>query len=454
MRVMSLFAGYGGLDLALGMVFPEARTVYVSDIEEGPCRVLAHRFPEATNLGDVTAVDWDSLDPVDVVIGGSPCPDLSDAGRGAGMRPGTRSGLWSSMVDAIAATRPRLVVWENVRGALSKSAFSRLESGEGRMGGRADGVVLRALGRVLGDLSALGYDCQWSTFRASTIGAPHQRERVFVVAVPSSQGWRLPWHTVTREAACGWASALDSGCSGKPVNLLPTPTVGDKGGECARSGDGYGAPLGEVVRLLPTPTATYSGNSPEEHLRKKPGRTKVTDLRILVEDVGLKLLPTPKASDGEWGTPSTTGRPREKSTFLATQIALLPTPMASDAHAPSQGDTRRRTPPLRTRDTMTSFGDYVPAITRWEQVIGRTAPSPTIPSPTGKPRLSHHFTEWMMGLPEGWICDPALWVDYPPTKARSLCLRMAGNGVVPQQAAWAIHALLNRATALAAGIGL
>ena len=97
MRVMSLFAGYGGLDLALGMVFPEARTVYVSDIEEGPCRVLAHRFPEATNLGDVTAVDWDSLDPVDVVIGGSPCPDLSDAGRGAGMRPGTRSGLWSSM---------------------------------------------------------------------------------------------------------------------------------------------------------------------------------------------------------------------------------------------------------------------------------------------------------------------------------------------------------------------
>ena len=393
MRVMSLFAGYGGLDLALGMVFPEARTVYVSDIEEGPCRVLAHRFPEATNLGDVTAVDWDSLDPVDVVIGGSPCPDLSDAGRGAGMRPGTRSGLWSSMVDAIAATRPRLVVWENVRGALSKSAFSRLESGEGRMGGRADGVVLWALGRVLGDLSALGYDCQWSTFRASTIGAPHQRERVFVVAVPSSQGWRLPWHTVTREAACGWASALDSGCSGEPVSLLPTPTVGDKGGECARSGDGY-------------------------------------------------------------GTPSTSGRPREKSTFLATQIALLPTPMASDTRTPAPGDTRRRTPPLRTRATMTGFGDYAPAITRWEQVIGRTAPSPTIPSPTGKPRLSHHFTEWMMGLPEGWICDPALWVDYPPTKARSLCLRMAGNGVVPQQAAWAIHALLNRATALAAGIGL
>ena len=320
--------------------------------------------------------------------------------------------------------------------------------------GGAGGVVLRALGRVLGDLTNLGYDCQWSTFRASTTGAPHRRERIFVIAVPSSKGWRLPWHTATRETACRWAPALDSGCSGKPVNLLPTPTVGDKGGECARSGDGYGAPLGEVVRLLPTPTATYSGNSPEEHLRKKPGRTKVTDLRILVEDVGLKLLPTPKASDADWGTPSTSGRPREKSTFLATQIALLPTPMASDTRTPAPGDTRRRTPPLRTRATMPGFGDYAPAITRWEQVIGRPAPSPTIPSPAGKPRLSHHFTEWMMGLPEGWICDPALWVDYPPTKARNACLRMAGNGVVPLQAAWAIHALLDRATRSADGIGL
>ena len=339
MRVMSLFAGYGGLDLALGMVFPEARTVYVSDIEEGPCRVLAHRFPEATNLGDVTAVDWDSLDPVDVVIGGSPCPDLSDAGRGAGMRPGTRSGLWSSMVDAIAATRPRLVVWENVRGALSKSAFSRLESGEGRMGGRADGVVLRALGRVLGDLSALGYDCQWSTFRASTIGAPHQRERVFVVAVPSSQGWRLPWHTVTREAACGWASALDSGRAGASLTLLPTPTTQD----------------------------------------------------------------------------------------------------GKNNGGPSQFE--RNTPPLNTVVKIPSFGVYTPAIKRWEHITGRAAPAPTILSDQGNPQLSHYFTEWMMGLPDGWITNPALWEGYTDKATRNVCLRMAGNGVVPLQAATAINHL-------------
>ena len=237
MRVMSLFAGYGGLDLALGMVFPEARTVYVSDIEEGPCRVLAHRFPEATNLGDVTAVDWDSLDPVDVVIGGSPCPDLSDAGRGAGMRPGTRSGLWSSMVDAIAATRPRLVVWENVRGAYSAAADSGVESCPGCMGGRGGKPVLRALGRVLGDLAGLGYDAQWCGLRAADVGACHGRYRVFVVAHPSGGG---------REQGCiAFAGcAAGSGHAGAPGRrggarhgvdlLLPTPTSRDAKGHKQR----------------------------------------------------------------------------------------------------------------------------------------------------------------------------------------------------------------------------
>lgn len=84
----------------------------------------------------------------------------------AGMRPGTRSGLWSSMVDAIAATRPRLVVWENVRGALSKSAFSRLKSGEGRMGGRADGLFsgLSAVYSVSLSALALTVNGQLSSF--------------------------------------------------------------------------------------------------------------------------------------------------------------------------------------------------------------------------------------------------------------------------------------------------
>ena len=209
MRVMSLFAGYGGLDLALGMVFPEARTVYVSDIEEGPCRVLAHRFPDATNLGDVTAVDWAALEPVDAIIGGSPCQDLSMAGRRAGMKPGTRSGLWESMAQAIKTMRPDLVVWENVRGALSAPAYSLMESHPRRVGGGADEPVLNALGRVLGDLANLGYDAQWATVRASDVGAPHRRERIFVVAYPQGD---------------------QGGSSTENMAMLPTPVATDSEG--------------------------------------------------------------------------------------------------------------------------------------------------------------------------------------------------------------------------------
>ena len=69
------------------------------------------------------------------------------------------------------------------------------------------------------------------------------------------------------------------------------------------------------------------------------------------------------------------------------------------------------------------------------------APAPTILSDQGNPQLSHYFTEWMMGLPDGWITNPALWEGYTDKATRNVCLRMAGNGVVPLQAATAINHL-------------
>ena len=343
-KVMSLFSGYGGLDMALRMVYPDAETVYVSDIEDGPCRVLAARYPDAINLGDVTAIDWATLEPVDVIIGGSPCQDLSQAGLRAGMRPGTRSGLWESMFTAIKTLRPRLVAWENVEGALSAEAFSLLESEAGRVGGEADRTVLRALGRVLGDLASIGYDAQWTTLRASDVGAAHPRARVFVVAYPAGDLW--------------WIE------HGKPRDAI-TRAVG----------------------------------------REKP----------------VVMLPTPTARD-----------------WKDTKIRREP-------HRPGDMDTLSR--------ALTDYGRYAPAISQWEGIMGRPAPSPIIFSPTtGSPQLSHHFTEWMMGLPEGWICDPALWEGYTDTATRNTCLRMAGNGVVPQQASAAIKALSQRATMDASGL--
>jgi DNA (cytosine-5)-methyltransferase 1 len=139
--------------------------------------------PDAPNLGDITTIDWATVEPVDVITGGSPCQDLSAAGQRAGMTTGTRSNLWVAMREAIAILRPRLVVWENVRGAYSAPADSGVEPCPGCVGDRP-GVSMRALGRVLGDLSELGYDAVWHGLRAADVGAPHARFRVFVVANP------------------------------------------------------------------------------------------------------------------------------------------------------------------------------------------------------------------------------------------------------------------------------
>lgn len=114
------------------------------------------------------------------------CQDVSGAGHRKGLRPGTRSGLWSHMAYAIEMLRPQRVVVENVRGLLSASAHSDVEPCEGCMD-VATGKgkhPLRALGAVLGDLADLGYDAKWGSVRASDAGACHRRERVFVVATP------------------------------------------------------------------------------------------------------------------------------------------------------------------------------------------------------------------------------------------------------------------------------
>lgn len=183
MKLGSMFSGYGGLDLAVHEVF-DAETAWVAEFEAAPSAILAERFPGVPNLGDVTAVDWTAVEPVDVIAGGSPCQDVSQAGRRAGMTEGTRSNLWVAMREAIATLRPEWVIWENVLGALSAKASSAsdMEQRPGLVGDRPDGPTLRALGRVLGDLATLGYDAEWRVVRASDVGAPHQRARVFVLA--------------------------------------------------------------------------------------------------------------------------------------------------------------------------------------------------------------------------------------------------------------------------------
>lgn len=416
----SLFSGYGGLDIGVMGALGPGDTLFVSDVEKGPCAVLARRFPDAPNIGDITRVDWREIPRVDVLCGGSPCTDLSTAGARAGMTKDTRSGLWESMFRGVQELRPRLVVWENVLGATSARAFSLLEQRDGRVGEEVDGPVLRALGRVLGDLASIGYDAQWGVVPACAVGAPHKRARVFLIAHPHGQPWQQWRQPAAGETPSG-RSRAGTGGSDRAHVKNGSPHMG--------------------VELMPTPVAQPSGNSPEIHLGKKPGRRRVTDRSIIVEnnlmgtggallptpqatvstysssgygpnlnEVAVSLLPTSKASNGDYGLPRTSGRPPSKSTHLATRLEY------------------------------TDYGLYAGAVRRWEVVTGRLAPSPTEPPARegGRPRLSARFVEWMMGLPDGWVTSPDIGLS------RSVALRALGNGVVPQQALSAIVGLLER----------
>lgn len=159
----SVCTGYGGLDLGVLAVIG-GRLAWVADNEPAAAAVLAARFPGVPNLGDITTVDWSAAEPVDVLTAGFPCQDISAAGLGAGITEGTRSGLWFTVLQAVRDLRPTLVVVENV-------AALRYRRG--------------GLGVVLGGLAEIGYDARWRSLRASSIGAPHRRERIFILAYPA-----------------------------------------------------------------------------------------------------------------------------------------------------------------------------------------------------------------------------------------------------------------------------
>jgi len=132
---------------------------YFSEVDPYAIRVYQLRFPDAVPLGDIRAIKGADLPRGEwIIAGGFPCQDISVAGKGAGLA-GERSGLWYEYARIIGELRPRYAIMENV-GAL---AFRGLDS-------------------VLGSLAALGYDAEWQDIRASDVGAPHRRERLWIVA--------------------------------------------------------------------------------------------------------------------------------------------------------------------------------------------------------------------------------------------------------------------------------
>lgn len=436
LRSGELFAGTNGLGRAVDQVFG-SEPAWFCEFDAAPSKVLAFHHPDIPNFGDVTKVDWKQTPPVKILTGGFPCQDVSLAGRRKGMKDGTRSGLWSEFAKAIEEIRPDWVVIENVRGLYSARADSEVEPCPWCVGDGDDEYHLRALDAVLADLARLGFDAEWTPIRASDVGAPHGRFRVFILAWPRERtladagSGRGRGRTVapgrgerTRaDAQADWADPRDDRTP-ESLTLLPTTTAADANGSGGSNPSNVTltdavvrSSLGSaenVRHLLPTPVAQPSGNTPEDHLRKKPGREVVTDLAIIAEngliESGGRLLPTPNVAMAEGGQTSRSGA--RKGEPLLGGIAV---------------------------EQATEWGPYEAAIRRWEAFIGRPAPAPVrFDGKGGKPRLNPALCEWMMGWPAGHVTDPTIGL----TRAEQL--KACGNGVVTLQAIAALHELLAR----------
>ncbi|MEU7237995.1 DNA cytosine methyltransferase, partial [Streptomyces chrestomyceticus] len=174
MPILELCAGYGGIGQAVERLTGD-RVRYVAEVDPEASKILAERYPHAPNLGDIGAIDWGALvGEVTVITAGFPCQDISNAGTRRGIH-GERSGVWEHINTAIRVIRPRIVFLENV-----------------------SAIRGRGLSHVLGQLAENGYDTRWCCYRASSIGAPHHRDRWFCVAIPEDadgefgQEWRSP----------------------------------------------------------------------------------------------------------------------------------------------------------------------------------------------------------------------------------------------------------------------
>lgn len=244
---LALFAGAGGG--ILGGHLLGWRTVCAVECNAYAASVLVARQNDGTLApfpiwDDVCTFDgrpWRGR--VDVLSGGFPCQDISSAGQGAGI-DGARSGLWAQMARIIGEVRPRFVLVEN-----------------------SPMLTSRGLGRVLGDLAAMGYDARWGVLGACDAGAPHQRERIWILAYAREDGWPWgrqheqpadlagtsgsqgeTWHPLALPAARGRedvASEASEGASLPARNMAHAPQVFGDGSE-DDTGSSVGRPLSEL----------------------------------------------------------------------------------------------------------------------------------------------------------------------------------------------------------------
>jgi DNA (cytosine-5)-methyltransferase 1 len=460
--VGSVCTGYGGLDLGVLAALGGGRVAWVADPDPHVRAILAARMPGVPNLGDITAVDWDQVEPVDVLTAGFPCQDISAAGRRAGIEKGHRSGLWTNVVAGIRALRPALVVVENV-------AALRWKNG--------------GLHKVLGDLAEAGYDALWRSVRAADVGAAHRRERVFLLA------WRRATASRDRDAAYSDSARrlVERNLGGQParrsLSAGPLAAVADSNGgqperrrgdralvgtstttpgpQDQREWDGDAAlgrgaavadpdhvgraqrhapvPRGRAVAARRSAAAADAAGVGHRHGRTQGG-DRVPAAAVATGASAGRPRCVPADATGnrrDEGLPGTTRLQRGPDAALGRHAA--DSAGRRGAHLVVVPDTSPE-PPAALADGRVDWGPYTPAVRRWEQVLGRHVPFPTQPGRHGGPVLAPAFVEWLQGLEPGWVTNLPL--------PRTAQLRALGNGVVPQQAAHAVGLLLDDLAAL------
>lgn len=339
----SLCTGYGGLDMAVMAVFG-GKLAWCADNDKHVAQIIAARYPGVPNHGDLTQLEWSKAPPVDIICAGFPCQDISYSGKGLGIEKGERSGIWKHIVTGICYLQPSVIIVENV-----------------------SAIRNRGLSRVLGDLAQSGYDAVWTSIRGSDIGAPHRRERVFILGyskTPKARALLTAAHTLCQRESW-WPSSSQTHCSRSSSQAL-------RRGHDALYRERAEAGVQAAVRA----TTNSTGQQRDERLSEATEQQR-----------------QPDASFG-----------RDRANHQASSVGEI------------------------------AWGRYEAAIRRWERLTGRLAPCPIEPGTKGQPRLAPAFSEWLMGLPRGFVTS----LDLPYGAQH----RAIGNGVVPRQAVRALVELV------------
>ena len=239
-RVASLCSGYGGIELGLELAGVDVEVVWHAEYDDAPALVHGKHWP-APNLGDITRIDWDTCEPVDLLTAGYPCQPFSHAGRRQGVHDGRH--LWPHVAQAVRSLRPRLVFLENVAGHLTLG-----------------------FDVVCADLAQMGYRVRWGCVRASDAGAPHRRERLFVVADTDEPGPQGPQPTQRRDVPPGSGGVVaDPGGegAGRDDRAVPGQVQGREGVDVRAARDDRGAATDTMRVRLASNTETGAGSVDE-----------------------------------------------------------------------------------------------------------------------------------------------------------------------------------------------